>query len=670
VPQSLSLHRLNVLLVTPLPTRESNRQQFSQLAAASISTIEDTTALAQQTASPSSSPLKKKKKPIWTLFRIAKATVALVASVAYFRTHSFSRLSLPSPKRAAQLTACLFVGWQYLVWRRVKQRQAVDATSEWGRYARKPGARGRALVVVMGLAATAYLRARVTPFIRGNNYSNDTLLTHAGAQFTTGLLQLGPLYIKLGQILSCRPNLLPAQWVVAMERLQDAVPAQSGAKAWELARTAWPANATASFDDTFSDFNDVPLAAASLGQVHTAVLKESSQVVAIKLQRPYLRDMYDQDFALLTKIAKGIDAFTARRGTAGGINCTAIFQDAEEILYREIDYRDEAENAVRFAQDFGLGLQGRSTRSTTKDLSGKPLRSAAAWLRTPYVYAALSSEKVLVMEFVPSIKITNTEKLRAAGVTDADKEYLADCLARAYLRQFCCHFFFSTDPHPGNLGVEVLNSNATAPSERVRIVFYDFGQATTLQPIQGEGILEIVSAIVDSDVGQSMESFEKMGVLTPEADLDVVRAKIADNFKTGKVKANRKRLEKRGYQFKPPAAATTTNATTTTEDAPPEDADVMKSFTLPPGYAFVGRALSQMDGVGKSLDPDFDFISSAAPWIYEVKGVGDYLKEEVQKWLASICDPITRFFPRPNTSTRPRALLKEGTNVTAITPKV
>jgi predicted unusual protein kinase regulating ubiquinone biosynthesis (AarF/ABC1/UbiB family) len=189
--------------------------------------------------------------------------------------------------------------------------------------------------------------------------------------------------------------------------------------------------------------------------------------------------------------------------------------------------------------------------------------------------------------------------------------------------------------------------NSTLPEERVRLVYYDFGQAAELQQNQADGILDIIEAIVDMDVDRSVQSFQKMGVLKEGADLAAVRAKVADNYRTGKVKANRKKLKKRGYKFKEPiptATANSTHANSTATSGNTTDAQVMQFFTLPAEYAFVGRALSQMDGVGKSLDPDFDFVSSAAPWIYEIKGAGRYMKEEALKWVTNlrkkICDGI------------------------------
>ena len=523
-------------------------------------------------------------------------------------------------------------------WRQIKRRQAADATSEWGRYSRNPGARGRALMALLFCKVLPLFLLTKLPFL--GDARRDHWLEFSGKVLTDGLLQVGPLYVKIGQIISSRDDIVPAQWVHQLERLQDQVPAKSGQQAYELAYEAYPGG-QAAFEETFSDFNPTPLAAASLGQVHLGVLRSNNDTVAIKLQRPFLRQIYDQDFVLLTNIAAAVDRFGGAASQVGGVQQSwkEIFEDAEEILYREIDYRDEAANGIRFCRDFGLDKGGKpAKKAIAKARNNESLPSAASWMRAPVVYNDLSSEKVLVMEFVPSIKVTRLDKLQVAGVTMRDREYLADCLGRAYLRQFCCNLFFSTDPHAGNLGVEILNVNATTPENRVRLVFYDFGQAAELNRNQADGILDVIEAIVDSDVEKSVVSFLKMGVLKENADLDKVRAKVADNFKTGKVKANRKRLSQRGYKFAPPPekqvnTTAAESATKKASSAPPQDSEVMQFFSLPAEYAFVARALSQMDGVGKVLDPDFDFVSAAAPWIVEIKGATKYLRDEAIKWV-------------------------------------
>ncbi|KAL7554082.1 hypothetical protein ACHAWF_017446, partial [Thalassiosira exigua] len=546
--------------------------------------------------------------------------------------------------------------------RMAHKRQEVDATSEWGRYADFPSARGMALtVLMMRLLPYAIVPGVIEKFSEKKRKDDkdyggyDTkeeyessrphrLRTRGGQLFADGLLRLGPLYIKIGQILSCQENLFPQEWIGAMERLQDRVPAKSGKDAWDLAYGSCPGG-KAGFHTRFTDFDDIPLAAASLGQVHRARLRSTGDRVAIKIQRARLRDIYDKDLVLMKKIAKVADSL-GKAGQVGGVEQSwgGIFDDAETILYREIDYRDEAENAIRFANDFGLGRGGVPIESTSCSVDGKKLPSAAEWLRTPYTYGELSSEKFLVMEYVPSIKVSNDAKLDEAGVTLEDREYLAESLAHSYLRQFCCNRFFSTDPHPGNLGVEVFE-DGRAP----RMVFYDFGQACSLSDDQSGGILEVVESIVDSDATKSVAAFSRMGVLKDNADLDMVQAKCQQNYDTGKLKV-KKRKKRRSSKYRSSAgadrseldaridqASKSSNATESATET--KDAEVMKFFTLKSEYAFVARALSQMDGVGKGLDPEFDFISAAAPYLVEVKGAGRYLMDEAKKRLKFVYDP-------------------------------
>jgi predicted unusual protein kinase regulating ubiquinone biosynthesis (AarF/ABC1/UbiB family) len=204
------------------------------------------------------------------------------------------------------------------------------------------------------------------------------------------------------------------------------------------------------------------------------------------------------------------------------------------------------------------------------------------------------------------------------------------------------------------VGVEI------APDGKPRLVLYDFGQAATLTQDQADGILQIIEAIIDMNVDRSIEAFQKMGVLVDGADLDKVRAKVEENYRTGKIKANRKKLRRKGYKFKDgddnekaASADGEDYLETTVPIAPPnvtfaketkkKDSEVMSFFSLPAEYAFVARAISQMDGVGKGLDPDFDFISNSAPYIVEIKGANKYLKEEAIKYVMEFQGKVTEF---------------------------
>ena len=257
-----------------------------------------------------------------------------------------------------------------------------------------------------------------------------------------------------------------------------------------------------------------------------------------------------------------------------------------------------------------------------------------------------------------SIKVSNNAKLDMAGVTIEDREYLAEALAHSYLRQFCSHKFFSTDPHPGNLGVEVFDDGSPP-----RLVFYDFGQACSLSNDQSGGILEVIESIIDLDAKKSVSAFSRMGVLKDDADLDKVLAKVQSNYDTGKLKVKKRKKRqsaryRRDVQQSSKEVSTTvdlelatstldnttsaplekpSNATTISPEK--EDPEVMEYFTLQSEYAFVARALSQMDGVGKGLDKEFDFISAAAPYLVEVKGAGRYLIDEAKKKLKFVYDP-------------------------------
>ena len=202
------------------------------------------------------------------------------------------------------------------------------------------------------------------------------------------------------------------------------------------------------------------------------------------------------------------------------------------------------------------------------------------------------------------------------------------------------------------MGVEVVKSNDQSKSIP-RLVFYDFGQACALKDKQAGGILDVIEGIVDTDVNNCVNAFVRMGVLVDGADLDKVRSKVRQNFESGLIQVKNKK--KRKLQ-----TSTTNNADLEVEDNNVEstkmsnigakknnidqnsgvkkekvdDAEIMSFFTLPAEYAFVARAISQMDGVGKTLDSDFDFISASAPYLVEIKGSERYVADEMKKRIA------------------------------------
>lgn len=218
-----------------------------------------------------------------------------------------------------------------------------------------------------------------------------------------GLLTLGPTFVKLGQVISTRTDVLPATYIDVLKTLQDEVPGFSGARAKEIVskELGHPC------DEVFTDFSEKPLKSASLGQVHTAMYK--GQKVAIKVQRAGLKELFDVDLKNLKKLAVLLDKFDPKTDGADR-DWVSIYEESERLLYLEIDYLNEADNCERFAKDF----------------------SNIDYVRVPRVYRDLSTPRVLTMEFVESFKLTDIERIEKLGL---DRQKLSKQTADAFLRQ-------------------------------------------------------------------------------------------------------------------------------------------------------------------------------------------------------------------------------------------
>ncbi|KAL7447040.1 hypothetical protein ACHAXM_011572 [Skeletonema potamos] len=229
-----------------------------------------------------------------------------------------------------------------------------------------------------------------------------------------GLLRLGPTFVKLGQVVSTRTDVLPAEYTNILKTLQDDVPGFSGKRAKEIISKELGKPC----DQVFKDFSLEPLAAASLGQVHTATYK--GKKVAIKVQRAGLKELFDVDLKNLKKLAELLDKFDPKTDGADR-DWVAIYSESERLLYLEIDYLNEASNCERFARDF----------------------SDIDYVRVPEVYREVSTPLVLTMEFVESFKLTDIEKIDSLGL---DRELLAKRTADAFLRQIVETGYFHCDP--------------------------------------------------------------------------------------------------------------------------------------------------------------------------------------------------------------------------------
>jgi len=440
-----------------------------------------------------------------------------------------------------------------------------DAMQEkWSSYAKKPGRRMLALMAGACRVGLIALRAK---FIRDPE-KKSAMHTKAGKRAVTELVRLGPTYVKLGQILSCREDLVPKEYINELKRLQDEVPAFSGERAKKIIETELGKPAS----ELFAEFDDKPLAAASLGQVHRAKTKDGIEM-AIKIQRDNLKEMYDLDLAQFDKIAVTLDKFKIGVEGASGV-WVDMFEDAKVILYREIDYRAEAENTQRWYDNF-------------KDLK---------WTTSPKVINEFTTSKVLALTFVAGTKISDLKQLEAQNF---DRTLLAKNLAQAYLLAFCKFGFFNTDPHPGNLAVDDGYPGG-------RLIFYDFGQACELSDKQADGILQVIQSIVDFEAADCVKAMNALGCLKDGADFKKVEAVVQNNFETGKVKSKRSKRKRELSEEEKSKKA-------------PKQTEVMKYFQLPPALAFVARAITQMEGVGVMLDEDYEFIDFVADKVPELQ---------------------------------------------------
>ncbi|XP_042418293.1 protein ACTIVITY OF BC1 COMPLEX KINASE 8, chloroplastic isoform X2 [Zingiber officinale] len=420
-----------------------------------------------------------------------------------------------------------------------------------------------------------------------------------------GLLRLGPTFIKIGQQFSTRVDILPQEYVDQLSELQDQVPPFPT----DIAVSIIEEELGAPLDDVFDQFEYEPIAAASLGQVHRAKLK--GQEVAIKVQRPGLKDLFDIDLKNLRVIAEYLQKLDPASDGAKR-DWVAIYDECASVLYQEIDYTKEAENAEQFSENF-------------KDMD---------YIKVPKIYWEYTTPQVLTMEFVPGIKINRIKQLDQLGV---DRKRLGRYAVESYLEQILSHGFFHADPHPGNIAVDDVNGG--------RLIFYDFGMMGSISPNIREGLLETFYGVYEKDPDRVLQAMIQMGVLVPTGDMTAVRrtAQFFLNSFEERLAAQRKEREmaitelgfkkqltkeERFEKKKQRLAAIGEDLLAIAADQP---------FRFPATFTFVVRAFSVLDGIGKGLDPRFDITEIAKPYAMELLRFQDVgfeviLKDIKKRW--------------------------------------
>ena len=369
---------------------------------------------------------------------------------------------------------------------------------------------------------------------------------------TAELLRLGSAFIKLGQLLSARPDILPAGWVAELAALQDSVPAFSFAEVQTVLEQELGQRCA-----EVIDLDPDPLGAASLAQVHRASLRSGRQVV-LKVQRPGLDRLFRLDLDVMQQVA----AVLQRHPDWGrGRDWPAMARECRRVLLRELDFRVEAQYAARFRQQF-----------LDDDR-----------IRIPGVIWELSSRRVLCLDYLPGIKVNDRAALIEAGIEPAA---VAEIGAASYLKQLVRFGFFHADPHPGNLAVASDGA----------LIYYDFGMMGLLSDALRRRLGSMVRAAAARDSAALVEELQAAGVIARGIDVGPVRRLVRLMLTEA---------------LTPPFSTNVIDKLS----GDLYDLVYGQPFRLPVELIFVMRALSTFEGVGRSLDPAFSLVAIAKPYL-------------------------------------------------------
>jgi predicted unusual protein kinase regulating ubiquinone biosynthesis (AarF/ABC1/UbiB family) len=362
---------------------------------------------------------------------------------------------------------------------------------------------------------------------------------------------LGPAFIKAGQALSTRPDIVPPLLLAELAQLQDQLPGFDS----ELAMACIEEDLGKAVAEIYEQLDREPISAASLGQVHRGVLK-GGQRVAVKVQRPGLREQITLDLYIVRNIAAWLNQ------NIGIIrsDLVALIDELGQRVFEEMDYFNEAMNAERFAE----------------------LHSHNPRIAVPRIYHQATSRRVLTMEWIDGVKLTNLEAVRALGV---DPNELVRVGVSCSLQQLLEHGFFHADPHPGNL-------LALADG---RLAYLDFGMMSSVSRESRTGLIQAVVHLVNRNFGKLSNDFVTLGFLAEDVNLQPIVPAFEQVFGQA-LEMGVSRLD-----FK-----------AVTDDL----SGVMYKFPfrVPPYYALIIRSLVTLEGIALSVDSDFKILGAAYPY--------------------------------------------------------
>ena len=411
--------------------------------------------------------------------------------------------------------------------------------------------------------------------------------------------------IKVGQFLSARLDVLPREFTDELAGLQDEVQPEK----FSDIRLVLEDELKTKIGEKFEYFDETPIAAASIGQVHCARLRVEpgsalQPLVVVKIQRPNIAQIVETDVKALRVVGNWLMLY---RPISRSANVPALIEEFTRTLYEEMDYINEGKNAEKFAENF-------------KDQDN---------VKVPKVFWDYTTRRVLTLEDVQNIKITDYDAIDRAGINRAE---VAERLFNTYLKQIFEDRFFHADPHPGNLFIFPAVQTEGTENSDWKLVFVDFGMAGQVTDNLFEGLRELIIGVGTRDSSRIIQAYQMMDVLLPGANVEIIERATERMFERFWGKTTREMMKLRREE-----AQKFIN----------EFGDLIYEmpFQVPEDMILLGRTLGILSGMCTGLNPDFNLWTSIAP--FATKLIGGEEGESWQFWLKEVGNIVTTLVGLP-----------------------